>query len=103
LDPANARRADIEGNLSASQVKGWCTSNDGVYSEWNEGGVGSYSCTTDCRGTGNNNIDVDHCTVTCTTSTGNNCYGWIPEPASRMAPISLQDLVKAPPVAGAAR
>jgi len=44
----------------------------------------------DCQGTGNNNIDTDHCNVNCVENeTPGNCQGWTPD---RIAPPKAADL-----------
>lgn len=78
--PALAGRVSVTGNHSAAEVQAGCEAQGGVYAESDMGGgFSAYGCTTDCQNTGNNNIDTDHCTVSCTSSVGDNRQGWVPE------------------------
>jgi hypothetical protein len=83
--PAAAERKQLPGVHSSDEIKTMCAASNGVYAE----DVTGYGCTTDCQGTGNNNIDEDHCTVSCYEG---NCIGWTP---SKMAPAtSIQQVLK---------
>lgn len=75
---ASAERKQLPGVHTSDDIKTMCAANNGVYAE----DVTGYGCTTDCQGTGNNNIDEDHCTVSCYEG---NCVGWTP---SKMAPAT---------------
>ena len=54
--------------------------------------MNAFACNTDCQGTGNDNIDQDHCNVNCIENqTPGNCQGWNPEgPARTKLPKSIQ-------------
>lgn len=73
-EAAWAKRISLAGHYSSAQIKSACDKASGNYVE--EGG--DYGCTTDCKNTGNNNTDTNHCTVTCSSSAGSNCYGYVP-------------------------
>jgi len=77
---ASAKKIAIAGNLSSAQVKAQCAEQGGVYTEGSVGGLNTFACNTDCQGTGNDNIDTDHCNVNCVeNSTPGNCQGWTPD------------------------
>src|SRR5262245_40745444 len=82
---AVAERVTVPGTHSSDDIKTMCAASNGVYAE----DVTGYGCTTDCQGTGNNNIDEDHCTVSCYEG---SCIGWTP---SKMVPgTSIKQVLK---------
>jgi hypothetical protein len=104
--PAEAERVSIAGNHPASEVQAECEAGGGVYTfDDLGGGLTAYGCTRDCQKTGNNNIDADHCTISCTSSVGDNCYGWIPERLAQPQGVTadIRAVLLAPEVAPLAR
>ena len=89
---ASAEQVAIEGNISKSQLKAACEAGGGDFTEGDVGGLNAFACNTDCQGTGNDNIDQDHCNVNCIENqTPGNCQGWNPEgPTRTKLPKSIQ-------------
>jgi hypothetical protein len=93
---ASAKKIAIAGNLSSAQVKAACAESGGVYTEGSMGGLNTFACNTDCQGTGNDNIDTDHCNVNCVeNSTPGNCQGWAPDKVAVPSSLNLKSFLKA--------